>query len=123
MGHRRAGGRWNSAGRAVVYMAESVRQDFPTGYVCVAAVLPDSIAISTERDIRLRFDIHRELTSQALGDCWIDSRETAVREVASAIVPGEHNYLLNPAHPDFSRISVDPPALFHFDFRLFPASK
>ena len=44
-GARRVGGRWNSAGRAVVYMAESIalavlenlvhmsRQDFPTGYV------------------------------------------------------------------------------------------
>jgi len=50
-GARLVGGRWNSPGRAVVYMAESValavlenlvhmsRQDFPTGYVCVAAVL------------------------------------------------------------------------------------
>lgn len=130
-GARRAGGRWNSAARIVVYMAESValavlenlvhmsRQDFPAGYVCVAAVLPDSIAIATERDIRLRFNAHRELTSQALGDRWIDSRETAVLEVASAIIPGEHNYLLNPAHADFSRINVDPPALFHFDSRLF----
>jgi RES domain-containing protein len=52
---RRVGGRWNSSGRAVVYMAESIalavlenlvhmtRQDFPRGYVCVAAVLPDGI--------------------------------------------------------------------------------
>ena len=45
-GAKLVGGRWNSPGRAVVYMAESValavienlvhmsRQDFPTGYVC-----------------------------------------------------------------------------------------
>ena len=50
-GARLVGGRWNSSGRAVVYMAESIalavlenlvhmtRQDFPRGYVCVAAVL------------------------------------------------------------------------------------
>ena len=130
-GARYAGGRWNSTGRAVVYMAESValavlenlahmsRQDFPTGYVCVAAVLPDDIAITAERDLRLRFDVHQELTSQALGDGWIDSCETAVLEVASAVVPSENIYLLNPAHPDFSRITVGPPALFHFDSRLF----
>ncbi len=47
------GGRWNSPGRAVVYMAESIslavlenlvhmsRQDFPANYVSVAAVLPN----------------------------------------------------------------------------------
>ena len=130
-GARRAGGRWNSPGHAVVYMAESValavlehlvhmsRQDFPTGYVCVAAVLPDGIAVATEQDIRLRANINQRLSSQTLGDWWIDSRETAVLEVASATVPNEHNYLLNPSHPDFARITTDPPALFHFDSRLF----
>jgi RES domain-containing protein len=47
-GSRVVGSRWNSPGRAVVYMAESIalavlenlvhmtRQDFPRGYVCVA---------------------------------------------------------------------------------------
>lgn len=130
-GASRAGGRWNSPGRAVVYMAESValavlenlvhmsRQDFPSGYVCVAAVLPDGIAVATEHDLRLRANIHQRLSSQALGDWWIDSMETAVLEVASATVPDEHNYLLNPSHPDFAKITTDPPALFHFDARLF----
>ncbi len=94
------------------------RQDFPIGYVCVAAVLPDGLNIATERDLRLRAD-PRELTSQELGDWWIDSKASAVLEVPSAVVADEHNYLLNPAHPDFARIVADPPALFHFDARLF----
>jgi RES domain-containing protein len=42
-----------------------------------------------------------------------------VLEVASAVVTHEHNYLLNPAHPEFAKITTDPPALFHFDPRLF----
>jgi RES domain-containing protein len=91
---------------------------FP-GYVCVAAVLPDGLAITTEQDLRIRFDTHQDLAPQTLGDLWIDSREAAVLEVVSTVVKGEHNYLLNPAHPDFPRIAVDPPALFHFDARLF----
>ena len=113
-----------------MYMAESValavlenlvqmsRQDFPNGYVCVTAVLPDSINIVTERDLRLRADL-RELSPQALGDKWIETKESAVLEVASAIVPTEHNYLLNPTHPEFAKIATEPPALFHFDPRLF----
>ena len=129
-GARLAGGRWNSPGRAVVYMAESIAlavlenlvhmspQDFPTGYVSVAAVLPDGLNMATEQDLRLRADL-RELSSQDLGDWWIDSKQSAVLEVPSAVVTGEHNYLLNPAHPDFARIVADPPALFHFDPRLF----
>ncbi|MEO8372761.1 MAG: RES family NAD+ phosphorylase [Candidatus Solibacter sp.] len=126
-----AGGRWNSPGRAVVYMAESVslavlenlvhmsRQDFPTGYVCVAAILPGNLTISSERVLRLRPGL-RELTAQGLGDWWLQSNQSAVLEVPSVIVPHEHNFLLNPAHPDFPKIATDPPALFHFDLRLFP---
>lgn len=114
----------------VVYMAESIalavlenlvhmsRQDFPMGYVCVAAVLPDSLNTATEQDLRLRADL-RQLSSQSLGDWWIDSKETAVLEVPSAVVADEHIYLLNPAHPEFARILAGPPALFHFDPRLF----
>lgn len=129
-GARRVGGRWNSPGRRVVYMAETValavlenlvhmsREDFPAGYVCVAATLPDDIAILTEHELRVASKL-RDLSAQDLGDWWFDSNESAVLKVASVVVPSEHNYLLNPLHPDFGRIVPDPPALFHFDSRLF----
>jgi RES domain-containing protein len=94
------------------------RQDFPIGYVCVAAVIPDSMNIATEQDLRLRADL-REPSSLDLGDWWIDSKGSAVLDAPSVLVAGEHNYLLNPAHPDFARIVADPPALFQFDPRLF----
>jgi RES domain-containing protein len=93
-------------------------RDFPANYVCVAAVLPDDLNIATGQGLRLRADL-RDLSSQALGDWWIESRESPVLEVISVVVANEHNYLLNPAHPDFAKIAVDPPALFHFDPRLF----
>jgi RES domain-containing protein len=95
------------------------RGDFPTGYVCVAAVIPEGHAILAEQDLRTKFDARQPLTTQMLGDFWIDNGETVVPEVAYAVVQGEHNYLLNPAHPDFPRIAVDPPALFHFNAHLF----
>jgi RES domain-containing protein len=94
------------------------RQDFPSGYVCVAAVIPESMNIATEQDLRLRAGLW-ELSCQDLGDWWIDSKESAVLEVPSAVVVDEHIYLINPAHPDFARIVAEPPALFHFDPRLF----
>jgi RES domain-containing protein len=94
------------------------RQDFPAKYVSVAAVLPDNLSIATERELRRRVEL-RDLSSQSLGDWRLESQESAVLEVASIIVPDEHNYLLNPAHPDFAKIATEPPALFHFDPRLF----
>jgi RES domain-containing protein len=94
------------------------RQDFPNGYVCVAAILPDSLKILTEQGLRLRAAL-QHLSPQALGDWWIENNGSAVLEVTSTVVPQEHNYLLNPTHPDFAKITLDPPALFHFDPRLF----
>jgi hypothetical protein len=34
------------------------------------------------------------------------------------IVPGENNYLLNPAHPKFKRIRIGKPERFQLDVRL-----
>lgn len=129
-GARHVGGRWNSPGRAVVYMAESIalavlenlvhmtRQDFPRGYVCVAAVLPDGISMIHEKDLR-KDPALQDLSTEQLGDWWLDSRTSAVLQVPSFVIAGEHNFLLNPVHPEFARIQVEPPAIFHFDERLF----
>lgn len=130
-GARRVGGRWNSPGRPVVYAAASValavlenlvhmsRENFPTGYVCVTASLPDDLNVITENELRTVKAL-QQADARTLGDWWFDNRASAVLEVKSSIVPTEHNYLLNPTHPEFDRIEVYPPAIFHFDDRLFP---
>jgi len=47
------------------------------------------------------------------------ARGTSVAlSVPSALVPSEHNYLLNPAHPDFARVRVGGARRFSFDPRL-----
>jgi RES domain-containing protein len=114
----------------MVYLAESValavvenlvhmtKPDFPGGYVCIAADIPAAIEIVTEEQLRSKRELH-DLSACSLGDWWMDARISAVLKVAAAVVPREHIYLLNPAHPDFARITVEPPALFHFDPRLF----
>jgi len=55
---------------------------------------------------------------QAIGDKWVRSKRSAVLRVPSVIVPGEHNYLLNPEHPKFRRIVVGKPEKFALDLRL-----
>jgi RES domain-containing protein len=34
------------------------------------------------------------------------------------IIPGEHNVLINPLHPDFARLEPTEPVPFRFDPRL-----
>lgn len=130
-GAQRVGARWNSPGRPVVYMAESIslavlenlvhmsREDFPTGYVVVGAILPDTIEILSEEQLRSSFGA---LSPQLLGDRWIESLSSAVLRVPSAVVPNECNYLLNPRHPAFPEIVLEIPAPYLFDRRLFSST-
>ena len=56
---------------------------------------------------------------QVIGAEWLKGGKSAVLSVPSVVVPSEHNYLLNPNHPDFSRIKINTPRSFTFDTRLF----
>ena len=127
-GAKRAGGRWNSPGRAVVYMAESIslavlenlvhmsKEDFPVGYVSVSASIPGDLIVLNEDDIK------KDLTDggpRELGDYWLESGASAVLRVRSAVISEECNFLLNPHHPQFARITAELAKPFVFDDRLF----
>jgi RES domain-containing protein len=56
---------------------------------------------------------------QSLGDKWAKSNSSAILAVPSAIIPEELNYLINPKHPDFSKLKISDPTDFAFDQRLF----
>jgi RES domain-containing protein len=129
-GARRVGGRWNSPGRPVVYMAESAalavlenlvhmsRQDYPTGYVVVAATVPDHVRI-VEHVRYVDSNSFDAASERRTGDRWLQSGESAVLRVPSAVVAGNWNYLINPQHLDFAQISIEPSMPFQFDERLF----
>jgi RES domain-containing protein len=48
----------------------------------------------------------------------MEKGRTAVMVVPSAVIPGEKNLLLNPAHRDFREIRIGAGRLFRFDERL-----
>jgi len=53
-----------------------------------------------------------------IGDRWLSEQGSAVLRVPSAVLPLEHNFLLNPLHPDFTQLVLGAPAPFEFDPRL-----
>lgn len=53
-----------------------------------------------------------------MGDEWVVQQRSMILTVPSVIL-GEWNYVLNPAHPDFQRITLAEPVPFRFDIRLF----
>ena len=55
----------------------------------------------------------------AWGSDWLASGQTALAYVPSVIVPGDKNWLLNPAHTDARRIEIVAAAHHPWDRRLF----
>lgn len=130
-GARQSGGRWNSVGVPVVYVAESLSLALVETLAHLTfGVLPAYSAVRVDFDDRLvTFVDPRSLprdwrvsppppTTQRLGDRWIAAAASAALRVPSVIVPSEFNYLLNPAHPDFARLVIGPAEPFPFDARF-----
>ena len=116
------GGRWNNAGTAVVYTAQSqslaalemlVHLDF-------SELLEKYVLLGAEPSAlprNWRYD-PAPASLRSIGDDWILAGTSVVLRVPSALVPEENNYLLNPGHRDFARVRVGKPVAFRFDPRL-----
>jgi RES domain-containing protein len=58
--------------------------------------------------------------SRAFGETWVREARTAVLRVPSIAVNRlESNFVLNPGHPDFARITRAAPEPFAFNPRFF----
>jgi RES domain-containing protein len=130
-GAAKTGGRWNSRGVPVIYASSTkslaaletlVHLNPPVPFKYVAfrlqfdAALVDNVPLN-----RLPADWRVEPpppSTKAIGDAWVREVRSAVLALPSVIVPGELNYLLNPAHPAFKKISISKPEGFIFDPRL-----
>lgn len=117
-GARLYGGRWNPKGLAMVYTAqtqslallEMLVQDAPlhASYVMIPVRMPGEIVARIDqamlpadwRELSARNDL------QNIGEEWIHARTSAVLAVPSVVVPAEFNYLLNPVHPDYTRLQI-----------------
>jgi RES domain-containing protein len=133
-GARIYGGRWNSPGIRVVYTSQSralaaleilvhlESEEVLEHYVMIEVRFDLELVTAVETS-ELPTDWQAEpapLSLQSIGDAWVTATTSAVLQVPSAIIPGENNFLLNPAHPDFSKLAFGMPAPFPFDPRLVP---
>lgn len=129
----RFGGRWNSRGTRIIYMAGSLAlaalemlvhlddDSILPEYSYVPAEIPPEIILPVENFRALPKNWSASpapLIIHGIGDDWARERVSAVLEVPTSIVPLEKNYLLNPAHPDFAKIKTSAASGFVFDARL-----
>lgn len=126
-----AGGRWNSKGVAMLYTGQSIALCvteiavhmplgiLPEDYCLVHIEIPED-SVYEQKRLPSNWNVfpHPHET-QELGDRFIREQKKLVMKVPSAAVQGEYNYLLNPKHPDFSKVKVKKVEKFSFDERLF----
>jgi RES domain-containing protein len=131
-GAYRRGGRWNPPGIRVVYCAESrslavlevlanVTQPgllADQAWVVIPVEVPVGLVEKPARVPASWRDTPYSVATQAFGAEWVQAQRSAVLRVPSVVVPGEFNYLLNPAHPDYSQIAAGKPEPFAFDPRI-----
>jgi len=128
-------GRWNSAGRAVIYCSSSI----------ALACLETVVHLSGDQPLPLRrwlvaIDVPEELWQQRLrlirddlpgwdttpadqvsrtwGDRWLTSGQTLLAAVPCVIVPEESNVLINPHHPACNQVVAHQLRRWSYDARL-----
>lgn len=124
------GGRWNFTGDSMLYSASNVALaalevvvnmqfiNIPVDYKLVIIEIPDNIKI---HPIFMNFDkdwTKNMALTQYFGQLWLQSKKSLLTEVPSAIIPVDKNILINPLHPDFSKIKILDVVDFNFDNRL-----
>ncbi len=132
-GARLFGGRWNPPNIPVIYTSATlslatleylVNLDsdlLPEDRVALSADIPSQLKIQsiTLTDLPANWQMYPAPDRlQDIGTTWAVAHQTVVLSVPSVVIPQERNYLLNPAHPDFSRIHWNAPESFRFDPRL-----
>lgn len=135
-GAKKAGGRWNQKGTAVIYASNSTALAtletlvhsplnlIPKNRAITVFELPDFLEVETINIADLPHDWASYPAPPMLsriGTDWAESLRTPALRVPSAVIPvGEGwNYILNPMHDSFGKIRIVEIRPYEFDQRLY----
>lgn len=132
-GAKMYGGRWNGKGVPVIYTSETralatleLLAHIPYPFVPIDLVLTtleisDSVkfsSISTDSLPHMWHVFPHPENIKTIGNKWITSMQSVLLRVPSAIIKDEHNFLLNPMHPDFRFVNIVSKEPFEMDKRI-----
>jgi len=131
-GAKEYGGRFNRVGTPMVYTSESLAlatlelltkinsRSRAKGRVCLPVRFDEAqVLVREEDDLPEGWDARPYgPASQEIGDAWVRSQASLVLRVPSIVVPREHNYLINPRHPDASDLEIGEPEPLDLDPRI-----
>ncbi|MEI9921329.1 MAG: RES family NAD+ phosphorylase [Bacteroidota bacterium] len=128
------GARWNSIGIEMLYTASNrslamaevavhfTLATLPGDYMMVGIFIPDDISLQKVNVADLPADWNafpHPITTQTIGDRFVAENKYCVLQIPSAVTLGDYNLLVNPKHPDFTRIKIISMEKFPFDKRIF----
>ena len=129
-GARLNGGRWNPTGIAALYSSQHIslcileilaranKNTSPDGYTLVSIQIPEHGIIEIQlKKLNADWKSNLEYT-QWIGGEFLKNNQSLALKVPSAIVPQEHNYLINPQHFEFEPVKVIKTELLELDKRL-----
>ncbi len=131
-GARRYGGRWNLKGYPLVYLGTTPSVVLLEYLVHIPlGAIPNNVSFA---EINLPDDLLPELKMKHLPACWADypfpeetaqigtdwivSKKSLCMKVPSAVSQEDCNILLNPLHPDISKVTIRNIKNYHLNSRL-----
>ena len=133
-GSRLYGSRWSSPGRRVVYVGATQSLSAletivhfapgkaPPAYAFISADFDSALVQTLSVPLPPNWATMPAVTC-AIGDDWLTNKTSScILALPSALVPDGTNYLINPTHPDFSKIVIGTALPFAFDLRITPPS-
>jgi RES domain-containing protein len=125
------GGRWNNKGSYILYTAATPAlalletvvhvNTIPVSGYCMATIeLPGAnILVLTENDLPRNWQHNPPPSSlKKIGDRFIKEGLVLALQLPSAIIPQDHNILINPKHPEFKKVRLIEKRFIPFDERL-----
>lgn len=130
-GSRLYGGRWNSEGKAMVYLASSRSlavleclahvspTNIPDDYYMVVIETPDDLEELNISQLPPNWHQFPEQNIlKQIGNAFLQRAQHLLLKVPSALVKQEYNYLMNPMHPLAASVKIIDKQPFNFDERL-----
>ncbi|MEE6186784.1 hypothetical protein PIECOFPK_01628 [Mycovorax composti] len=127
------GGRWNGKGQYALYCTEHISlavleivvnynrtlTPMRPKYHLIEIQIPENTITEIDHKV-LKKDWTQDLDyTQYIGDQFLLSQAALALKVPSAVIPEEHNYLINPQHKDFKKLKIVTNKAYGLDERLF----
>jgi RES domain-containing protein len=127
------GGRWSSPGRQVIYgslsyacamleiLAHANIGRIPLTHRYVIADVPEGVTVERHDQNTLPYgwDAENNSAARSFGDHWLREARSALLLMPSVVAKLEWNALVNPAHPDVTKLALSTAENVVWDKRLF----